>query len=241
MSAPQNLVAFKEVGDSIHSPVHSGFATCLHPPLHIGSMAQAWRFFGSTLRDIHTQLGTPCQATLLNGKTYSGYLYNVDPETETLLILQLQEPQESRERKPSKDQSLTEPPLIDAADAGKQDFGQRSAQAMVVVSRHAVREFRIDTSASDKLTLQEMDSLARVLSNVGSAEETKARKDRLVASLQAKRIPVETSEDDAVVHILNCAHVRPPYNASSIDCDNGVVRERVKRMIEDIQDTQEDT
>ncbi|KAF9281428.1 hypothetical protein BGZ68_006643 [Mortierella alpina] len=204
-------------------------------------MAQAWRFFGSTLRDIYTQLGTPCHATLLNGKIYSGYLYNVDPETETLLILQLQEPQESREQQQSNDQRQTEPPLNDAEVRAKQDFSTRKAQSMVAVSRQATKEFHIDSSASDRLTLQEMDSLARVLSTLGSPEETKARKAKLVSSLQAKRIPVETSEEDAVVHILNCAHVRPPYNASSIECDNSVVRERVKGMIQDIQDIQENT
>ncbi|KAF9950317.1 hypothetical protein BGZ70_001428 [Mortierella alpina] len=200
-------------------------------------MAQAWRFFGSTLRDIYTQLGSPCHATLLNGKTYSGYLYNVDPETETLLILQLHNPQASREENLSTEQGQTDPPLSHAADAAKQDVGKRTAQSMVAVSRQAAKDFHIDSLASDRLTLQEMDSLARVLSNLGNPEDTKARKDRLVASLQAKRIPVETSEDDAVVHILNCAHVRPPYNVSSIDCDNRVVRERVKGMIQDMQES----
>ncbi|KAF9937414.1 hypothetical protein BGZ67_001310 [Mortierella alpina] len=202
----------------------------------MSSMAQAWRFFGSSLRDIYTQLGTSCHATLLNGKTYSGYLYNVDPETETLLILQLKDPQESHEQQQSEEQSQTEPPLNDAAEAEKQDSRKRTAQSMVAVSRQAVKDFCVDTGASDRLTLQEMDSMARVLSNLGSPEETKARKDRLVALLQSKRIPVETTEDDAVVHILDCAHVRPPYSASSIDCDNRVVRERVKGMIQDMHD-----
>lgn len=106
-------------------------------------MAQAWRFFGSTLRDIYTQLGTPCHATLLNGKIYSGYLYNVDPETETLLILQLQEPQESREQQQSIDQRQTEPLLNDAEVTAKQDFSTRKAQSMVAVSRQATKEFHI--------------------------------------------------------------------------------------------------
>ncbi|CAO3564409.1 unnamed protein product [Mortierella alpina] len=198
-------------------------------------MAQAWRFFGSTLRDIYTHLGSPCHATLLNNKTYSGYLYNVDPETETLLILLLQDPPASREQQQSTERDQTDPSLSHAADAERQDDGKRTALSMVAVSRQAAKDFHIDSLASDRLTLQEMDSLARVLSDLGNPAETKVRKDRLVASLQAKRIPVETSEDDAVVHILNCAHVRPPYNMSSIDCDNGVVRERVKGMIQDMQ------
>ncbi|KAF9573896.1 hypothetical protein EC968_007724 [Mortierella alpina] len=196
-------------------------------------MAQTWRFFGSTLRDIYTQLGTPCHATMLNGKTYSGYLYNVDPETETLLILQLQEAQ-ARGQQESEEQSQSDSPPHDAVDAEEKDFGKRTAQSMVAVFRPAAKAFHIDSAASDRLSLQEMDSLARVLSSVGSPEETKARKDRLVASLRSKRIPVETTEDDAVVHILDCAHVRPPYSASSIDCDNRVVRERVKGMLQDM-------
>ncbi|KAF9135256.1 hypothetical protein BGW39_003936 [Mortierella sp. 14UC] len=52
-------------------------------------MAEEWRFHGHTLREIYTRMGFPCQATLANGKTFSGHLYNVDPETFTLLILKV--------------------------------------------------------------------------------------------------------------------------------------------------------
>ncbi|KAF9551286.1 hypothetical protein EC957_009170 [Mortierella hygrophila] len=52
-------------------------------------MSEEWKFSGHTLREIYNSLGSPCQATLANGKTFSGNLYNVDPETLTLLILQV--------------------------------------------------------------------------------------------------------------------------------------------------------
>ncbi|KAG0213057.1 putative choline transporter, neither null mutation nor overexpression affects choline transport [Mortierella sp. GBA30] len=138
-------------------------------------MAQEWRFFGRTLKDIHSHLGAPCHATLLNGKTYSGYLYNVDPETYTLLILQLQEQPEN--------ETQTQSHAGHEVDT-KQDTVKRGL-SMTAVRRHATKEFGIDTSTSESLTLQEMDSMVRVLSNIGSPEQVKARKDRLVASLQS--------------------------------------------------------
>ncbi|KAK3842069.1 MAG: hypothetical protein J3R72DRAFT_443577 [Linnemannia gamsii] len=55
-------------------------------------MSKEWQCHGCTLREIHDRLGFPCEATLSNGKTFSGHLYNVDPETFTLLILQLPPP-----------------------------------------------------------------------------------------------------------------------------------------------------
>ncbi|OAQ31508.1 hypothetical protein K457DRAFT_124144 [Linnemannia elongata AG-77] len=51
-------------------------------------MSEEWKLHGYTLREIYNSLGFPCQATLANGRTFSGQLYNVDPETLTLLILQ---------------------------------------------------------------------------------------------------------------------------------------------------------
>ncbi|KAK3820512.1 MAG: hypothetical protein JOS17DRAFT_346843 [Linnemannia elongata] len=69
---------------------HSSFPS---PPSTFSSitftMSEEWKFHGYTLHEIYDSLGSPCQATLANGKTFSGHLYNVDPETLTLLILQV--------------------------------------------------------------------------------------------------------------------------------------------------------
>ncbi|KAG0262046.1 hypothetical protein BG011_000399 [Mortierella polycephala] len=185
-------------------------------------MAQEWSFFGCSLRHVHSQLGSRCQATLLNGKVVSGHLYNVDPETETLFILQT-----------SNDQQNHVPGTI---AAGPRDNSKDSVRAMVAMRKPFISEFHIaDDSKNDKLELDEMDAMAHISPQVGSVAEIKARKGRLVAMLQSKRIPVETTDEDAVIHILHCAHVHPPYLPSTIGCQNSVVRDRVESMLQDLQ------
>ncbi|KAF9092791.1 hypothetical protein BGX23_003904 [Mortierella sp. AD031] len=70
-------------------------------------MSEAWQFHGYTLGEIFSQLGAPCQATLVNGKSFSGHLYNVDPETLTLLILRLPQGQEHVQESEGKDDKNT--------------------------------------------------------------------------------------------------------------------------------------
>ncbi|KAF9192181.1 hypothetical protein BGZ51_006155 [Haplosporangium sp. Z 767] len=185
-------------------------------------MAQEWSFFGCSLRHVHSQLGSRCQASLLNGKVVSGYLYNVDPETETLFILQT-----------SNDQQNHVPGTM---TAGSRDNSNDNARAMIAVRKPFISEFHIaDGSKADKLELDEMDAMVHISPQVGSVAEIKARKKRLLAMLQSKRIPVETTDEDAVIHILHCAHVHPPYLPSTIECQNSIVRDRVESMLQDLR------
>ncbi|KAG0295102.1 hypothetical protein BGZ98_001516 [Dissophora globulifera] len=177
-------------------------------------MAEEWRFFGCTLQDVHCKLGSPCLATLLNGKVYSGYLYSVDPETHTVLILLRQ----NQER---------------AESTGPPDVG--GPWTMVAIRRHALRSWECsDDAGDDRLGLAEMDVFAHIALKLDDPAAMEARKERLVAMLRAKRIPVETTADDAVVHILGSAHVRPPYVPMTVECANAVVRERVKGMVQQL-------
>ncbi|KAF9101651.1 hypothetical protein BGX27_011388 [Mortierella sp. AM989] len=190
-------------------------------------MAEQWRFFGCTLRDIHNQLGSFCSATLLNGIEYSGYLYSIDPETYTLLMLQRKQKESSNEQ--SQDQNKN-------GEAGAGSTSGEASWTMIAVRQHALKAWTFsDSTASDRLTLSEMDTIAHISQTLGNPAEISARKDRLVTLLRSKRIPVETTAEDMVVHIMNCAHVRPPYLAVSIDCSNAVIRERVKGMIQELQ------
>ncbi|KAF8935051.1 hypothetical protein BGZ58_005283 [Dissophora ornata] len=88
---------------------------------------------------------------------------------------------------------------------------------------------------SDRLSLEEMDAIAHISQTPSSPAEIEARKSRLVAMLQSKRIPVETAAEDPVVHIMGSAHVHPPYLPMSVDCKNTVVRERVKGMVQELR------
>ncbi|KAG0003422.1 hypothetical protein BGZ80_007603 [Entomortierella chlamydospora] len=180
-------------------------------------MAKQWLFFGYTLGDIHSQLGSVCRATLLNGMEYSGYLYSVDPETYTLLMLLRGKKGSSHEQSQSQHES-------------------GASWTMVAVRQHALTAWECpDDSSSDRLSLEEMDTLAHIPIKLGDEAEIKSRKERLVTFLRSKRIPVESTTEDKVVHIMNCAHVQPPYLAASVDCTNVVICERIKRMIEEMQ------
>ncbi|KAF9357491.1 hypothetical protein BGX26_003622 [Mortierella sp. AD094] len=190
-------------------------------------MAMQWLFFGYTLGDVYSQLGSVCRATLLNGMEYSGYLYSVDPETYTLLMLLRGKKESSLEQPQSQRES-------DTTVTGGLDT--KALWTMVAVRQHALKAWECpDSSTTDRLSLGEMDTLAHVSQILGDEAEIKGRKERLVTLLRSKRIPVETTTEDKVVHIMNCAHVRPPYLAASIDCANVVIRERIKGMIEELK------
>ncbi|KAF9381105.1 Gem (Nuclear organelle) associated protein 6 [Podila verticillata] len=173
-------------------------------------MADDWRFFGNSLRDVYSHLGSTCHVMLKSGKVYSGHLYNVDPETSTLLLIQ-----DSSEDKEGK---------VDS-----QDY-----KTVVAIRQHAVKDFSIDKSpVGRKLTVEDMDTLVPISASLASPESIHSRKAQLVELLRSTRIPVETTDEDPVVHILNSAHVRPPYLPSSVDCLNPVIRERVKAIIQE--------
>ncbi|KFH70272.1 hypothetical protein MVEG_03123 [Podila verticillata NRRL 6337] len=172
-------------------------------------MADDWRFFGNSLRDVYSHLGSTCHVTLKSGKVYSGHLYNVDPETSTLLLIQ------------------------DSSDDKEGKVNSHDFKTVVAIRQHAVKDFSIDKSPiSRKLTVEDMNTLVPISASLASPESIHSRKAQLVELLRSTRIPVETTDEDPVVHILNSAHVRPPYLPSSVDCPNPVIRERVKAIIQ---------
>ncbi|KAF9199064.1 hypothetical protein BGZ49_010868 [Haplosporangium sp. Z 27] len=141
-------------------------------------MAEQWRFFGSTLQDIHSQLGSTCHATLLNGIKYTGYLYSVDPETYTALLL-LNRKKESDGNPPH---SQSEKDTTETA------LNKEGAWTMVAVRQHAIKSWECsESTSSNRLSLAEMDTLAHIAQILGDLEEINARKDRLVALLRSVR------------------------------------------------------
>ncbi|KAF9902624.1 hypothetical protein BX616_001870 [Lobosporangium transversale] len=189
-------------------------------------MNEEWQLFRNTLREIYVQLGSFCNVTMLNEKMYSGYLYTVDPETRTVLILQQQRyhQERSQERQPSI-------PSNERSVLG-------SVWTMVAVRMHAMKDLEFqDNKGLGRLTLEEMDSIAHISRKLYDPADIQSRKNRLVAMLRTKCIPVESTADDKVIHIMNSVHVHPPYVSESIECANDVIRERVKGMILRLQET----
>ncbi|KAF9583349.1 hypothetical protein BGW38_009688 [Lunasporangiospora selenospora] len=186
---------------------------------------EAWRFFGNSLSDVYTLLGTSCQVTLTNGRHYSGSLYNVDPETRSILLLQPLTAKESTE--PTAASNTT--PITPGSSESKAQAKWR----MIFVRNHAIKEFRSeDPTGGLTLGLEEMDVLAHAVPRWEDPGEVAARKERL------KRIPVESKEDDSVVHIMTFAAVHPPYVPASIVCSNDVVRDRVESMLQGLDSAQ---
>ncbi|KAG0344055.1 hypothetical protein BG004_004780 [Podila humilis] len=182
-------------------------------------MADSWRFFGNTLQGVYSHLGAHCHVSLTNGTAYQGYLYSVDPETSTLLLVVL-------------DQEGS--PL--AGDRVEDSVQMPDSPVVVVaVRQHAIKDFSINKSPeSRRLTMEDMDKYVPISSQLLNKEAVHARKTRLVESLRSKRIPVESTDDDPVVHIMASAHVRPPYLPSTVDCPNRVISERVKAMVQEL-------
>jgi len=104
-------------------------------------MAEEWSFFGYTLQDVHSKLGWSCVATLVNGSEYSGYLYNVDPETRTLFVLKRKSPN----RPSQQDQVISrekEPAEAPIGHEVKVEAGEsHNAWTMIVVRQHALKTF----------------------------------------------------------------------------------------------------
>ncbi|KAG0002758.1 hypothetical protein BGZ65_002346 [Modicella reniformis] len=197
-------------------------------------MAEEWRFFGFTLQDIHSKLGSPCVATLV-GSEYSGYLYNIDPETYTVFILQRL--CQGQGQGQDQGQGLTQEQVAHGDNIETNVKENHEAWDIVVVRQHALKGFEFQNdSEPDNLSVEEMDSIARVPHALIDPAKIKARKEGLVAMLRSKRIPVETSAEDAVVHIMNSAHVHPPYLPLSVECANGVMLERVRSMIQELHE-----
>ncbi|KAG0227971.1 hypothetical protein B0O80DRAFT_497919 [Mortierella sp. GBAus27b] len=197
-------------------------------------MAEEWNFLGCTLQDIYSKLGSPCVVTLTNRSEHSGYLYNIDPETYTLFLLKRQDQGQTQDQRPDQEQQHVQEGPEDKVETG--DADNKDAWTMIVVRRHALKSCIFqDEPDLDRLSVQAMDSVARIPHALADPTQIGDRKRALVAMLESKRIPVQVSDEDAVVHIMNSAHVHPPYLPSTVKCANGVILERVKGMLQEFQ------
>ncbi|KAF9921609.1 hypothetical protein FBU30_008327 [Linnemannia zychae] len=224
-------------------------------------MSTEWQFHGCTLREIYSRLGSVCQATLMNGKVFSGHLYNVDPETRTLFILKLprehikqgdtngresrcsttaaNEPETKRETDPQQPEGelgdqgeLTQ----SKASLPSTTIPQTERPTMVAIRQHVVKAFSIDTDEVKSLTTREMEALADLPPPFKvSPVDIASRRQSIIAMLKLQRIPVKQTndqEDDGAIHLLvGSAKINPPYVTSSVSCANKVILERVQAMI----------
>lgn len=107
-------------------------------------MSDEWQFHGCTLREIYNSLGFLCQATLTNGKTFSGHIYNIDPETFTLLILQVP-PTQAQEQEQSSEQTS-----VGKDGSSSQDQEPTQTQAQVSPSTNQIPSNTTATMSASK-------------------------------------------------------------------------------------------
>ncbi|CAG8564755.1 16529_t:CDS:2 [Funneliformis caledonium] len=160
-----------------------------------------------TFGQIEESLGKLCTIKLKNNeKGLKGYLYNIDPVTSTIILLQVENNSIENEL-PSK-------------------------YKILVIMHHVVSEFKVNNEENgiprhllDKMINQRIEDFKH------DSEKMQQRKENLISLFESNRIQTNHTKDDPVVHILDRAHVSPPYVISSIECDNDIILQRVKDMI----------
>ncbi|CAG8584603.1 11678_t:CDS:2 [Acaulospora morrowiae] len=157
-------------------------------------------YFGNlTYIKIYNELlGTLVTVKLSTGKTLEGYLYNVDPVTFTIILLQAEN-------------FDTDSPL--------------SGYKVLVVMSHAVAEFKVNDEV-EAIPRHLLDSIVakKVEDYSIDSEKMRQRKERLISLFTS-------ATNDSTIHIMDCAHIAPPYVDSSVECENEIVLKRVKDMM----------
>ncbi|KAI8371127.1 hypothetical protein BD560DRAFT_434712 [Blakeslea trispora] len=100
---------------------------------------------------------------------------------------------------------------------------------VVIVFQHDIQQLtHITVNAKDRLdTIDQHIPQAPSLSSM----DIEDRRQKLIAVLTQHRVPIEYHDHDPVIHVLGCARVESPYVATSVVCDNALIRQRVRNMI----------
>ncbi|KAI8091439.1 uncharacterized protein B0P05DRAFT_527535 [Gilbertella persicaria] len=97
---------------------------------------------------------------------------------------------------------------------------------VMVIMHHTITDIKIDQQHN--IDSSTMDALLDYDAKPSTAWIEKRRLD-LMDHLHKHRVPIEW--DGQVIHVLSCARVESPYVATSIVCDNALIRKRVRDMI----------
>ncbi|KAG0227687.1 hypothetical protein BGW42_002771 [Actinomortierella wolfii] len=170
---------------------------------------------GYDLKEIYQGLGAPCRVEALKDQVYEGHLHAIDPQTHTVLLIQL-----------PKDNTDDLPALI----AVRSDAITKVtiADALSSVSRPLP-----DFDSKHRLSLEEMDKFMDAppqLETICRPELVKERREKLIKLFENHRIPVE-SDEGSTIRIMDVVTIRPPYDVASTDGPSTVVRDRVRDMV----------
>jgi len=142
-----------------------------------------------------------------DGDQHSGYVYTVDPVSESLVLIQCQEGESVPTTKFS----------------------------MKIIMRPSVKEVSV-TLGPDENVKQWFASLFRDKAAVAlSAQELMSRRDKLKEWLEKNRIPVSISgQDQQSLSVFEALVIRPPYNENSCLSTNEIILLRVKTLIKNM-------
>ncbi|KAG9298339.1 hypothetical protein G9A89_002827 [Geosiphon pyriformis] len=163
--------------------------------------------YGLTFIEIAKALGNSATVHLKSGRKIDGYLYNIDPTTFTILLLK---GEFSESKNPN-------------------EF------KIFAIMNHAIDKLQVK-STEDSIQKETLDSLinTRIEEFAVDSEEMQQRKKSVISLFESNRIPVKYSLKDPTLHIMERAHINPPYVSDSISCDNEIILKRVKEMISQI-------
>ncbi|RIA87031.1 hypothetical protein C1645_828371 [Glomus cerebriforme] len=107
-----------------------------------------------------------------------------------------------------------------------------SQYKILVIMNHAVLEFKVNNEKNG-ISRHLLDEVVnqRIEDFKNGSERMQQRKNNLILLFESNRIQITYEKDDPIIHILDRAHVSPPYVISSIECDNEIILQRVKEMI----------
>ncbi|CAG8796223.1 22191_t:CDS:2, partial [Cetraspora pellucida] len=154
-----------------------------------------------TFAQIEETLGKSVLIELKNGETFEGHLYNIDPVTFTVILLQVGD-LHITDKLPSK-------------------------YKILIVKDFDISKFTVN---NDKETIPRnlLDSVINEHAEdyVIDSDKMRQRRENLISLFALQRIPVTHNENDPVIHIMGRAHIAPPYVVSSVECDNEIILER---------------
>ncbi|KAI9468272.1 MAG: hypothetical protein EXX96DRAFT_624242 [Benjaminiella poitrasii] len=100
-------------------------------------------------------------------------------------------------------------------------------QNIVILMSHSIVDVNIDKD--DFIELQEIEKALQV--ELFDTVWLEKRRHDLIQFLEKNRIPIQYEQNEPVIHVLECARVESPYMATSVVCDNALIRKRVRDLI----------
>ncbi|KAI7882084.1 uncharacterized protein EV154DRAFT_485652 [Mucor mucedo] len=109
-------------------------------------------------------------------------------------------------------------------------------QRVIIVMNHDIEKvsstYSLDkiVDDKDKIDVKLMDSFFKYQADDEFTQEwIDHQRERVIGLFEKNRIPIHY--DEPVIHVLGSARVESPYVATSVVCDNALIRKRVRDLL----------